>query len=310
MERNNYNYSYHNYNAEYYNQAHQENAQYGFQPEAGQTSGVSTGASTASEQNSEFLAGFERYAQGAPLEDCSTTLNFRRYVTNHGRLTREGRALRSNLSQDEQRYVDQALTTRENIYNDKSKSEDTIEFLCGGLSLSSGGLVKSGRSKNRESVEVSFVKGLEKYAWGSPAKDCSETIDFSRYATNSGSLTGAGNNLRSRMSVDGQQQVDHALRTRQRNESLAPERFLAGLNLYASGESMEMCSMNVSFDRYVTNDGHLQPEGKALYERLSPEDKDRVDDALIARRMMTANRSTNLRQREVGANYPTYFPRR
>jgi hypothetical protein len=282
MERNNY--SYHNYNAEYYNQAHQENAQYGFQPGAGQTSGVSAGAPTANEQNAQFLAGFESYAQGAPLEECSTTLDFGRYATNHGQLTREGQAMCNNLSRDEVRYVAQALENRSNNYY--------------------------GRSQSPEPVELSFAKGLEKYAQGVPLRDCSDTIDFRHYVSDTGRLTGRGRQLRSHMSGDGQQRVDRALASRHEKESKAPAYFLASLDRYAKGAPMEKCSKRISIDRYVTNDGYLKPEGEALYGHLNPEKRGRVDDALAARRMMTGNRSANLHQRELGSYHPAHSPRR
>ncbi|MEJ2046109.1 MAG: hypothetical protein P8X74_19800 [Reinekea sp.] len=289
MERNN-NYSFHNYHTDYYNQTPQENTQHAAQPEVGQTSG----ASTASEQvKVQFLAGLENYAQGALLEDCSTTLNFRHYVTNHGRLTREGRALYRNLPPDQQQWADQALNSRRNDYVN--------------------------RSTNNEPVELRFLAALDRHEQGVPLRENSETINFSRFIDRDGQLTSSGQAVYRRLPWGAQQHVNQALqRARVRSEerltnhnNRVEERFLASLDNYARGLSMEECSRHISIDRYVTDDGHLQPRrGESLYNRLSDDDKYRVDQALTARREVRGNRSTYLQQREVAGNHPTYVPRR
>ncbi|MEJ2042823.1 MAG: hypothetical protein P8X74_08735 [Reinekea sp.] len=214
MEGNN-NYGLYNYNIDhYYSQASQENAQYASQPEAGQTSGVSASASMANERvKVQFLAGLERYAQGVPLNECSTTLEFGCLVTNSGRLTREGHALyRSNLSRDEQQRVDLALHSRRiNQFTSSAR------------------------------VEEGFLASLENYVRGVSAMDCSRDIPI---------------------------------------------------------------------NRYITDDGHLQPgPGESLYNSLSSDDRERVDQALTVRREVIGNRSAYVQRREVGGNHSPYFPR-
>ncbi|MEJ2044615.1 MAG: hypothetical protein P8X89_15205 [Reinekea sp.] len=66
----------------------------------------------------DFLTGLGKYAEGAPLSDCSTTLPFEDYVSNNGRLKRKGQMLYINkLNVDEKRWVSQALVSRREIFS-------------------------------------------------------------------------------------------------------------------------------------------------------------------------------------------------
>ncbi|MEJ2066067.1 MAG: hypothetical protein P8X74_22780 [Reinekea sp.] len=186
MERTHY--SFHN-NTNYYNEAH-ENVQHASQPGIGQTSG----ASTSNEQvKVQFLAGFESYAQGVPLQDCSATLNFQNYATDYGKLTREGAALYSDLPPNEQQRVDQALYSRSENYHMPKASRGT---------------------------QASFLVALKEYAQGASLKRCSEGagINLKHYVTDDGYLKPGRGEVLYNSIVDSDEKawVDQALDTRKR----------------------------------------------------------------------------------------------
>ncbi|MEJ2041979.1 MAG: hypothetical protein P8X74_13280 [Reinekea sp.] len=74
-----------------------------------------------------FLAGLDRYAQGAKLKDCSATIQFRFYVSTDGRLHQPGRYLRATLSSQDQARLDQALIDRGRIITQHT-SADVDQF--------------------------------------------------------------------------------------------------------------------------------------------------------------------------------------
>ncbi|MEJ2046315.1 MAG: hypothetical protein P8X74_23480 [Reinekea sp.] len=275
-------YGFYNYQADYC-QAHLENAQHASQPETGQTSGASTANTRVDLQ---FLAGLEKYAQGVPLEDCSATLNFKDCVTDYGELTREGRALCGVLSSGEQKRVKRALASRRECYYGPSKA-----------------------------VQKRILAALKRYEQGIPLEMCSREywINLNRYITDDGYLQpGRGQSLFNSLSGDDKNLLIDALRsTRAAQRNRAREPFLASLENYARGVSLEECSRHISISRYMTDDGHLQPgEGESLYGSLRKNNKDRVDKALTTRREMRrevrGSHLMYLQRREVGDHHSTY----
>ncbi|MEJ2042825.1 MAG: hypothetical protein P8X89_06085 [Reinekea sp.] len=274
--------SFHNYSANYYSQAHQENAQYASQPGVGQTSGASAANMRVGEQ---FLAGLNKYAQDAPLKDCSATLDFEVYVTDDGKLTGEGQALCNNLPPGEQWQVNRALQLRGDMYY--MPQEVKVGRFLAGLELCERG----GLMLEQSSQEAS--------------------INLNRYITDDGNLQpGQGEALYNSLSMEDQITVDLALRfigERQLHMDRIP--FMASLENYARGAPITACSGDVPFSRYVTDDGYLEDRGESLYDILSDNEADRLDAALLARRKVSANRSAYVQQREVGGYQPTYFQR-
>ncbi|MEJ2044379.1 MAG: hypothetical protein P8X89_13995 [Reinekea sp.] len=214
-----------------------------------------------------FLAGLKNYAQGVKLKECSATLKFTSYVSDDGRLHEMGREVRAGLPPEDQERVDQALLSRSDIYWARMMVNTT--------------------------VEERFLEGLAKYAQGGKLKECSATLPFKSYVSDEGHLQKSGRNLRATLSPADQARVDQALRSR--NEiyrerlSLTIKRFLASLDNYERGVLLSKCAKDIRLCRYVTNDGHLQAEqGQPLYNKLSRDDKARVDQALTARRRMAS----------------------
>ncbi|MEJ2044657.1 MAG: hypothetical protein P8X74_13445 [Reinekea sp.] len=129
-----------------------------------------------------------------------------------------------------------------------------------------------------------FLEGLNKYARGELLKDCSATIKFRRYVTNDGHLRLPGQRLYDELKPEEQARVDQALRSRQSGDKdTVTKRFLDGLEAYARGELMKDCSATIKYTDFVSADGHLHEKGQRLRNKLGPEDKARVDQALISR---------------------------
>jgi hypothetical protein len=212
-----------------------------------------------------FLDGLEAYASGALLQDCSTTVNFFRYVTDAGYLKPYGTALYNKLEQKDKDRVDQALKDRK-------------------------------ERPDRDKVRTSFLEGLEAYASGAPLKACSETLDFHLYVSSKGFLQDSGIALYNRLEQRDQNLIDDALSSRRAvysNERNATdhaliEGFLGGIEAYANGTQLTKCSETFYFENYVTADGRLQKPGRKLFDRLSTDDKIWVKQALTSRRRIAA----------------------
>jgi hypothetical protein len=221
-----------------------------------------------------FLEDLENYAQGAPLNECSATLNFGRYVTNNGRLHKEGEELYARLLPEARARVDQALRSRRERYNARSAANGTT-------------------------VER-FLAGLENYAQGVPLKDCSATLPFKNYVTDKGRLHPLGGTLRKSLSPQDQMRLSQALLRRHElhakgvmDKDPYEERFLAAIDVYARGVPINKCSTDVYLNKYVTDDGYLQPgRGESLYNKLSRDDKARVDQALTDRGKIITQRTS------------------
>ncbi|MEJ2046271.1 MAG: hypothetical protein P8X89_23690, partial [Reinekea sp.] len=216
-----------------------------------------------------FLAGLDNYAQGVALKDCSATLPFRKYAADNGRLRAAGIDVYSGLSSREQERVNEALLSRREFY------------------------LK--RAMDNPPVEERFLAGLKNYARGVRLADCSATLQFHRYVTNNGLLLTPGEALYKSLPAEDQAQVNEALLCRsERNSKQAKkntkdmppieERFLASLDNYAQGLSLNECSEDIQLRTYLTDDGRFRlSRGQPLYNRLSRDDKERVDKALTAR---------------------------
>ncbi|MEJ2046365.1 MAG: hypothetical protein P8X89_24185, partial [Reinekea sp.] len=212
-----------------------------------------------------FLAGLENYAQGASLKGCSETLAFKNYATDDGVLRQAGKDVCKGLSAEDLNRVNQALLRRREHY--------------------------LGRAMNKAPVEERFLAGLENYARGARLVDCSATLPFNKYVTDSGLLLPSGEALRKSLSAEDQARVNEALFHRSeayskqaKDMSSTKERFLASLDNYAQGLLLNECSKDITLRVYLSDDGRLQPKrGLPLYNKLSRNDKERVDKALAAR---------------------------
>jgi hypothetical protein len=216
-----------------------------------------------------FLAGLEAFARGDLLKDCSATLPFKKYVTDRGFLLPAGEDLRKSLSSGEQERVNQALLSRSEFYLKKAM--------------------------DNAPVEERFLAGLENYARGDRLADCSATLQYRQYVTHNGLLHPAGEILRNSMSAENQARVNEALLCRSdmyskeekkntKNTTPIEERFLASLDNYAQGLKLGECGEDIPLRSYLTDDGRLQLQrGLPLYNKLSRNDKERVDKALTAR---------------------------
>ncbi|MEJ2044388.1 MAG: hypothetical protein P8X89_14040 [Reinekea sp.] len=213
-----------------------------------------------------FLAGLDHYAQGVPLKGCSANVKFKTYVTDTGRLTKAGVDLCSSLPSEDWDRVNQAL--------------------CSRRQLASG------------PVAIRFLAGLDNYARGVNLVDCSAILIFKAYVTDDGRLSKRGQKLRTDLSPEDRARLDQALFCRREiysrrvmGKDPVAERFLAGLDNYARGVCLSQCSTDIIFYHYVTDDGRLRPErGQRLYNKLGPDDKVRVNQALTARRRIASER--------------------
>ncbi|MEJ2042023.1 MAG: hypothetical protein P8X89_01975 [Reinekea sp.] len=203
---------------------------------------------SSAEIKKHFLAGFEKYARGKPLADCSADIKFGTYVTSNGRLREMGQIQYDALEQRDKDRVDKALKDRQ-------------EVLAGRL------------ASNFKAVK-GFLGGLEAYASGAQLKDCSAIIRFSTYVTAKGFLREQGRTLRESLSPRDKDRVDQALAARKRIQAeliatndTAMDGFLGGLETYASGAQLQDCSATIKFSNYVTTDGHLLKEGKRQYKK-------------------------------------------
>jgi hypothetical protein len=218
-----------------------------------------------------FLAGLDNYAGGVALVHCSATLAFKDCVTDGGDLKPYGKVLRARLSPADQQRVNDALLSRRQF--------------------------DLNRTIAKAPVEERFLAGLDNYAQGLPLKNCSATLKYNIYVTDDGYLRQDGKDVFNRLSLGDQERVNDALLSRRQfdfnrvmtNPALE-ERFLAGLASYAQGAPLGHCSTALRYNLYASDDGKLPPDGERLYNRLSPEDQNRVDQALAARRKVSAER--------------------
>ncbi|MEJ2045998.1 MAG: hypothetical protein P8X89_22300, partial [Reinekea sp.] len=140
-----------------------------------------------------------------------------------------------------------------------------------------------------------FLAGLEAFAQGVDLKDCSSSLKFGNYIRCDGTLTPRmGRNLYNQL-TDGEKDLLSAAVNARQEFVKAPveERFLASLDDYARGVPVERCSATISLRSYIGDDGFLQKKGKALLNRLSEKDQERVHEALLSRRQGHLNRVMN-----------------
>ncbi|MEJ2065841.1 MAG: hypothetical protein P8X74_21610 [Reinekea sp.] len=227
---------------------------------------------SSAEIKKHFLAGFDKYAQGCELKDCSEDIKFATYITSNGRLRGMGQIQYNALEQRDKDRVDKALESRQEIL--------------------------AGRSVANIRVMEGFLGGLEAYASGASLKNCSATINFSTYVTTTGSLREQGRTLRESLPQRDKDRVDRALAARKRIKvelvaynDTAMDGFLGGLDAYASGAQLKDCSATIKFSQYVTTDGRLLTEGERMYKKLKGGPGEaQVNEALAARRRFAAQR--------------------
>jgi hypothetical protein len=216
----------------------------------------------------QFLAGLVNYAQGVPLVNCSPSLQFSNYIKDDGSLVNRGLGLRDQFTEEENKQLDHAIIARQGARLDQLASEDT--------------------------VAERFLAGLDNYAQGVRVRACSATIDFSFYVTDQGHLRTRGREMRSGMLPEDQERLDRALLSRRelrKDDVPAVESFLAGLANYAQDVKLQYCSAAIDFNNYVTDDGHMNKRRENLRATLSLENQERLDQALLSRRIAYLKRS-------------------
>jgi hypothetical protein len=70
------------------------------------------------------------------------------------------------------------------------------------------------------------------------------------------------------------------------------ERFLAGLEAFGRGALLKDCSSSLKFGNYIKSDGSLVRQGLDLYGQLTDAEKERLEQAIIARQGVFATRDT------------------
>jgi hypothetical protein len=207
-----------------------------------------------------FMAGLEAFGRGVPVKKCSPTIYFADYINTNGHMVKYGISLYNKLTEAEKTLLKEAVIAR------KAGKMDQL----------------AGKETTRER----FLAGLDNYARGDRLVNCSATIGFRRYVTDDGHLHKAGEDLCASLSAEDQERVNWALTARSRwaaaNEPVE-KRFLAGLDLYAQGVPLADCSATLIYRNYVSDNGHLQPHGQIVFDSLSTEDQERVNQALISR---------------------------
>ncbi|MEJ2045947.1 MAG: hypothetical protein P8X89_22040 [Reinekea sp.] len=151
---------------------------------------------------------------------------------------------------------------------------------------------RRGRRPARElpPLKERFLAGLEAFGRGVQLKDCSSSLKFGEYILDDGSLTRKGLALHNRFTDAEKMRFDQSIIARQEakvirlaDENAVNKRFLAGLDNYARGVKLASCSATIAFKSYVTDDGHLHKAGETVFKSLSPEDQERVNQALLCR---------------------------
>jgi hypothetical protein len=144
-----------------------------------------------------FLAGLEKYARGAPLTECSATLEFKGYVSDLGYLHAKGRYLRATLLPEDQERVDRALTDRRRIAAERL-SGDVPHFQAALLSYGNGlDLQTCGKQSG-------LKRKIDRYQ------------KIERYFTQEGGLAPKGELLIENLQPDQQNEVWRAIKNRRR----------------------------------------------------------------------------------------------
>jgi hypothetical protein len=206
-----------------------------------------------------FLAALEAFERGTPMSGCSSTFRFNNYINNNGKMIGRGVSLYKKFTPAEKTRLDQAIIARKGAMLNKLAETET--------------------------VAERFLAGLDKYEQGFQLKDCSATLGYRFYVSDSGDLIKDGVNLYAGLLPKDRDRVDQALASRKREyiARSAPTKFLAGLDNYAQGLPLANCSATLSFRSYIADDGHLHKAGQELYDRLLPVDQDRVKRAIVSR---------------------------
>jgi len=221
----------------------------------------------------QFLAGLVPYAAGKTLEECereSGLAGFHIYLSAAGGLRKAGQALYAKLLSEQQAKVDKAIEARK-----------------------VGQVVKA---METESTLEKFLAGLEPYAAGKELKECERECglaSFSSYLSAVGGLHEQGQALYAKLPPEQQAEVDQAIEARKakaHQDTKSPlEKFLAGLVPYAAGKMLKECEREsglAAFENYLSDKGELQKRGQALYDKLPPEQKAEVDQAIEARKAL------------------------
>jgi len=154
------------------------------------------------------------------------------------------------------------------------------------------------KAMDTESTIEKFLAGLAPYAAGKSVAECgveSGLTGFHNYLSAAEGLQKAGQALYAKLPPEQQVEVDQAIEARKvalvakaRDTESTIEKFLAGLVPYAAGKMLKECEHEsglASFFNYLSAAGGLQKAGKALYDKLPPEQQAEVDQAIEARKV-------------------------
>jgi len=230
----------------------------------------------AEEVQQKFLKGLASYAAGKTLTECgreSGLAVFHNYFSAAGGLQKKGgRTFYDKLPPEQQAEVDQAIAARKVARK----------------------VVRVAKAMDTESILEKFLVGLPSYAAGKSLAECGRESGwayFDNYFLNTGGLQRKGQALYDKLPPEGKAEVDQAIRARKALGS-AIEKFLRGLKPYAAGKTLKECEREsglASFHNYFLDAGGLKEQGlaqgKALYEKLPPEQQAKVDQAIAARKV-------------------------
>jgi hypothetical protein len=220
------------------------------------------GQSTAKQR---FLEGLEAYGRGVALENCSSSLRFRSYINDNGLIVNRGIPLYDELTSAEKTRLDQAIIARKGAKLIRIAEEDT--------------------------VTERFLEGLNHYAQGAKLKECSATLPFRSYVSDDGRLQKPGLDVYAGLPPEGQERVNKALTARReliaQRTSEEVDKFMATLEPYANGLSLLKCGnlsgLKWKATEYLTRKGGLRTKGELLVDKLRPDQRNKVFDAIAKR---------------------------
>jgi len=230
--------------------------------------------SAPSEMQQKFLKGLVPYAAGKSIAECgreSGWANFDNHFLSTGGLQKDGQVFYDKLPPEQQAEVDQAIAARKVALVEKAM--DTV------------------------SIMEKFLAGLPSYAAGKSLAECgreSGLTGFPNYLSATGGLQKIGWPLYAKLPPEQQAEVDQAIAARKvalvekaMDTVSILEKVLAGLPSYAAGKSRAECGRESGltyFDSYFSAAGGLKRKSQALYDKLPPEGKAEVDQAIRARK--------------------------
>jgi hypothetical protein len=303
-----FNWPYHN-NDHYYNPVYQEDGQHTFQPETGQTSaGTAASGSYPAPDRSHLDPNMSAQIPSWPGPDWGTHAGPDQSYLDPNMSAQipswPGPDWGTHAGPD-QSHLDPNMPAQIPSWpgQDWGTSQPTpLENIAQNDALpgpsNPQSAVKKNRRKSRAEIKAHFLASLEAFGRGVAVRKCSSSLQFDNYINSDGTMVNRGVALYNDLTSAEKTLLDQAIIARQgakleqvANGDTTTERFLGGLDNFEQGVKLANCSATIKFKYYVTDDGYLRKSGKELYNGMLPEDQDRVDRALLSRRVFHFNRA-------------------